>query len=828
MALADTIIEREKLQGEGRVISEGYSEEGFRDFTRAFPRQPYLGDTSVNRAVRHGGRQLETGGSEIDLGIQTGLDSQYPFTHVHETAAGHTLEYNDTPGSERIMLRHTNGSGINIGPDGSILISSSKRVDVVRGDQVLSVSGSGDISFSGNLNLNVKGDLNIDVGGTYNIKASEKSEKITGDANSSVYGNDSKIVTGNQSATVNGVNTQTQLGGLNQITKGNTSIITEGDLVAVASGSGTFTSEGKMVMSSPDVNIAGQSLSVFGNTGTIGGESIIMYSMNSHVQNSVWAQAMNADTFHGDLKGTADQAVVSDTTNSQGYPSTETGTATGMTVTNTAVDTTATALPTGALLESYLGASSNGVRRVVVDPEDGIRNAIDPTLNQGEVASIPLAETETRSRMRDQNNRSNTNFISNAVATGNLSPSYAVSSPPAIGRIRSMNTFSDRGRVPVGNAPVQRINKRIEVNRNSQQIYIPDIQYVPENFDTIDASTPLGRGIALGKFLGGEGDPVTLSHITTLEERRQIARNLLPQAEIIRRVNDDTSQFSDFNLVVVEGLYKPGVSENMEADGINELASKGRAVVYELRDTNGQVNEEKTFDLVTHMAFQYQFEKIILDYDTYDPNGSLNVQIIVVMPEIPQHYSVSFENIVHTAFNNSIQSTGELVEILLETSSGLGAIASSSPDGVSGSLPSDGSVIASNPDPNSLPKQNIIDSISLAVRTLGPGYQAQITPQGGKAARPSGTENHPVGDAADHFLVLNGTRINPSNNPNTYRTYIEILVRNAASRGIRPGIGGYPSFIHYDESSWRQGGATVAGSWNNGFDVPSIVANIRV
>ena len=45
------------------------------------------------------------------------------------------------------------------------------------------------------------------------------------------------------------------------------------------------------------------------------------------------------------------------------------------------------------------------------------------------------------------------------------------------------------------------------------------------------------------------------------------------------------------------------------------------------------------------------------------------------------------------------------------------------------------------------------------------------------------------------------------------RELIETLVKNANNRGIRPGIGGYSSFIHYDESPWRQGKPGRAGVW---------------
>ena len=56
-------------------------------------------------------------------------------------------------------------------------------------------------------------------------------------------------------------------------------------------------------------------------------------------------------------------------------------------------------------------------------------------------------------------------------------------------------------------------------------------------------------------------------------------------------------------------------------------------------------------------------------------------------------------------------------------------------------------------------------------------------------------------------------------NREIYDILIETLVRNANDKGVRPGIGGYESFIHYDESPWRQGKPGRAGVWRSGFNV---------
>ena len=54
---------------------------------------------------------------------------------------------------------------------------------------------------------------------------------------------------------------------------------------------------------------------------------------------------------------------------------------------------------------------------------------------------------------------------------------------------------------------------------------------------------------------------------------------------------------------------------------------------------------------------------MILDYDTYDPNGALNTQIIITMPEFEANsYSATYANEIETRFNNVVQSTNELIE----------------------------------------------------------------------------------------------------------------------------------------------------------------------
>lgn len=74
---------------------------------------------------------------------------------------------------------------------------------------------------------------------------------------------------------------------------------------------------------------------------------------------------------------------------------------------------------------------------------------------------------------------------------------------------------------------------------------------------------------------------------------------------------------------------------------------------------------KETFKLAAWWKDSQQYEKMILDYDSYNPDGSLNVQIVVIMPELKgDFYKAKFDNKLETRFNNYVQSTNELVEIL--------------------------------------------------------------------------------------------------------------------------------------------------------------------
>lgn len=325
-----------------------------------------------------------------------------------------------------------------------------------------------------------------------------------------------------------------------------------------------------------------------------------------------------------------------------------------------------------------------------------------------------------------------------------------------------------------------------------------------------------------------------INNLTDQVARRQIARNLQLHAYYLSLINSGIIFDQNlYTLKVERGYYNPSPTEKPTADGLNDLATKGRCVVYQLvNKASAQVEVSKTYDLALYLKDYIFFDKLILDYDTYDPSGVMTAHIIITTPTMPETYqNQSYANAIETRNNGKVISA-DLIDCFQPAGSAVNT--SKGGVGVSGKLPADGVVQASNPDPNQLPKQNVIDAVAAAVRSLGSGYKAIITFNGGKTSRASGTINHPLGDAMDWYLTLNGQEIRPNSQDRgrqgadgvltLYRTVINALVNNANMRGVRPGIGGYKTFIHYDESPWRQGKPGKVAAWNEGFNVDFVFA----
>lgn len=645
--------------------------------TGLFPRIDYIGQPSTNLSSRGIKKnELIFGGSTTDLNLdlEEMIPSEYPYNQVRETITGHVTEIDDTPGRERMLFKHATGSGVDMRPDGTVIINTRyNRIEITGNDQKVIVQGDGDIHYQGNLKLNVSGDMDVEVGGNYNLKVhGDKREDIRGSYQQKVRENHETTITENKSTFVNGTATDTILSDYNTIVKGTAKTLAQ-DINQFAGRDTLITAKEELSISTKNANISATDMVVQSTTGMIGGDNVFHYGKNYYGTSATFTAGVTAPTFTGDLTGRADQAINADVAQAANTGGSPVKSPHGWTNTNTATDTSIRASfpapgPDASWLSEYLTQSGYGYRIVDVDVGSVIADEIDRRNVYGGVSRVRLTTREVRSKLRDPNTSRNATFIGRAQSEGILSASYVDQKPTGyeIGRIA--NSEGTAKRVPGGTLPGGDPTEKIEYTNNLQktitltpaQIYNPEQQLIRDG--EINARTALGPSIKLARFLGGHGDPQTLNSITDETQRVRIAKNLYLHANFMNTVQDYLDEQNRYSLQVVEGFYVP--EEDLETDSLNFKMSRGQCVVYELRDRNGLIPIQKTYELAVHIKDFFNFEKMILDYDSYDPSGELNVQIIMVMPEVTPQWTVAYDNKIETRYNNYVQTNGELIELL--------------------------------------------------------------------------------------------------------------------------------------------------------------------
>lgn len=641
----------------------------FGDKAGQYPTKAYENASSVNATARQNSSSNELAIPGTSAGIDLsdfngGIESQYPLNQVIETESGHVIEYNDTKGSERILIKHAQGSGVDMRPDGSVVVNASGRglVEVAVGGHKLIVTGDGQLSYSGNLTLNVGGDFNLNVGGAFNVQAKEETKTINGPSRDFYTGNKYTTIKGSRKDTFTEDYTSIVLGKSAQFVKGDFQTAIEGAAVYASKGVMSSSSETQMTSSSPDINIGAESISVFGASGTIGGENVIMHNYNMFSGHSIWAtetvnaktvtatHTMNAVAFNGDLFGTASSALEANVAAASGG-----GGASQTSSSDASSDTTGqTAKATSAVIADY-AKSNYGTKKVSIDEGDYYKSTIDKSTDTDNATDRPLSLSQVRAKKRDVSHHTNSNFNNYAVTAKTLNPKHSDTVPPAVGEVRDPKALTIAAVTPL---PGGDSKTRVIPAQNKSVTISVDPQYNPNGLQFVSAATKIDNGISLSEFAYGKGDPHGIDKSYPLGQRVQILRNLYLHGKFLSRIRNDKREFKGYNLQVVEGLYIPHSTETITSGGILDLRKQGRAVVYELLGINGIIDKDKTFELASWMAKTLIYDKIILDYDMYDPFGDLNVQIILITPEVPPDYKITAKMETETVYNGKKQDNG--------------------------------------------------------------------------------------------------------------------------------------------------------------------------
>ena len=96
----------------------------------------------------------------------------YPYNQAMETESGHSLEFDDTPGAERIEMAHRTGTMFEIQPNGTKVEEIVKdNYTIVMADDYVYVMGKAIVSVDKDCTIKVAGNLKLDVGGNFEISA---------------------------------------------------------------------------------------------------------------------------------------------------------------------------------------------------------------------------------------------------------------------------------------------------------------------------------------------------------------------------------------------------------------------------------------------------------------------------------------------------------------------------------------------------------------------------------------------------------------------------------------------------------------------------------
>ena len=454
-------IRKDKL-GEGLEESLGVPLQGQQDATGSYPSRDYNFGSSINKASRGTKvNELFIGGGDfgVPLGITPQRPSQYPYNQVQETSSGHVIELDDTPGGERVLLKHRKGAGVEVRADGSVVISAvNNKVEVTGGDQTVIIEGHGNLVYNGNLNLKVSGDYNVDVGGNYNVNVAGNKETTIKDNNrTTVMKNVQYTTHGTRTHKTIGDNVNLMLADNVQAVNGNQANLVEGTIDMASEVSMHLSSKESLVAISKSTNLTGvNNVSVMGQAGSIGGKTVD-FTGRVYMGNEGETAEQSGAIFHGTFKGIADEALRSYNANSarvatsQSYAENVTGSPSGDEATKSQASISGKNPITPPDVVDFGTTGTYAIKTVVVDGGDRILNGITHTDDYNDVFRFIPTNQEIRSALRSPVNRDE--VASRLVAEGKLNPKYNSKIPPKVGRTASGKTKAKRfGFTPLGNS----------------------------------------------------------------------------------------------------------------------------------------------------------------------------------------------------------------------------------------------------------------------------------------------------------------------------------------------------------------------------------------
>ena len=155
--------------GEGVKVTEFSGAQRYPNFlneptTSRLARNESITETIVDDKTKNLTKNIPIAGGGTFNEPPTPYRALFPYNQVIETESGHVIEYDDSPGGERIHFYHRSGTFVEIHPTGTMVTKvSTDAYEVVLSDKYLYVSGDCNITANGNMNFKATQNMTLEA-----------------------------------------------------------------------------------------------------------------------------------------------------------------------------------------------------------------------------------------------------------------------------------------------------------------------------------------------------------------------------------------------------------------------------------------------------------------------------------------------------------------------------------------------------------------------------------------------------------------------------------------------------------------------------------------
>jgi len=640
---------------------------GFQDPSGSFPRiqtrdnlsDVNLGSTEkrvTNKNNRVGRKTLTDSAysAKTILPSSGSVKPEYPYNNATQTPGGHVIEYDDTPGFERVCIRHKNGSSITMFANGdtemnsegsSYLITAKDHNVIVRGICNIIVESDANIRVKGNTNIETNGDLNQTVHGDYNLE-------INGNHTTRVHGYLDEKVTGYRLEETRGNSEYRHLNNHLQRVVGNQTIELGGNYSF--SGEGTYSAR---TYGAIQASFHGGLFTLNGLNQTVvdeeTGETIeATAGVGNFVSNQIFGTDAHFDTiktsgdvdFGGTVVGGSTADFNGQLTASTVHASTFEGTAKKAEYADTAGQApSGTASPTSPSPDS-----ANTVDNRSNDPTSSLSVtdvtgtsasliiALDRSTVNGQFGTRKLSTSEVTSRCRNSTLFKNGTWLVDQIGLGSVKDSIQSSPLQTAKRSAILSTLSSGKKSLVNTKDTSNFIRDVG---NINNIIVPNHIKITE---TPDPSKRLSPSFYVSHMLGSDSESSQLVSQLGLSEI-QIACNMQVLAySIFEKIR---AEFNDI-FTISEGLYVKYANEKYDQNSFAYDRMIGLGCGLQFPESDNKIY----FDVAQWCLNNLVFEKLGLSYIDYDPEN-INEPTLLISVRTGSNNKTTF-----TEFNHIKQS----------------------------------------------------------------------------------------------------------------------------------------------------------------------------